>query len=469
MLKMNKNWIGQFLLPALVMQFAPANALAGGELPAPRPVYSDGIRDLTADEAKSLFDMQVGTRGNLQRSEVSVKLLGRVYDACKDRFEFSNTGTGATSRLKSHGFVGFRVRDLGGGKACMERFKGVECSEKVVKDGQEFGNPCTVLSDIPGASIDLSNEGDVNVGMYAAKSGADQANPWTDIADGYKHKSRATVRAEAEKARADAREGEVTRLERQLTSCRGNLDQLAKARRALDQLARLDAIDEDKFVRMDNALVKRKYELLTRKFAACAATDEECIDSAAEELEAFVSEHDKYANQVATLMSQMAQKVAFGKKQTGEGFDRALALIERAKGLEGLSADNRETLETYPDQIAISKLKWEAKKGDVDPYSFGNDWQTMYNSAAIEMQSCSSSMEAMKSISCRAARSNLAAIQQLPAVAQRGWYDQYAIQARMQQQQLIMQQQMASFGAGSMFGSAFNGATIGGGGSGFLK
>lgn len=403
------------------------------------------FNDLTVSELNTFMNFEAVKEGTDPNNRAV--LYGMVFDDCKAHFQFSNSKLDGTNR--SQGVIGFRVTDKdGAGRGCMEEHRKANhaCSE---------ATPCTRISQLPGANLDLSGEGDVKIQLLHIDANRDRdQRQWEDFSTSLSHVSAATIRDERLREEKKRREKVVDVLKKQVSACRKNEKDRDTARSARDMLADMGLLDSDQVDRITREIDKAEFNELARKWEKLNPRDTEAVDEMAEQLKAYEAEHPESADSVAVLFHNMAKKVVKGPKSGPEHFDRASEMIAQAQSLGGLNELAQTRLENYQRDISVGRFQNLAQNGGAqDPYGFWMPYQNFMGGLQTEMRSCNGPN--MTSESCRSMVQAYRSASQIPAQAQQSQYEQYMFYMQMQQQ-------MAQVGGGGMMMNGMPGTTTSG-------
>lgn len=435
----NKKIMNKFWIPVMALNLLPWAALAAEDVAA----QASEPHEMSLTEVTRTFRnfeaVKEGTDPNSQ-----AVLFGMVFDACKDRFDFSNTQLDYTIKARDNAGsakIGFRITDLGGG---------IECMTRKSKDSCSRANPCTRLSEIQGTRLDLAAAPDAQIMILHTDVNADRSRlVWEDFENPISHLSGTTLRARQEAQVRRERDERIQKLQRQLSVCRKSVDDLSLARDARDQLSALGAIDEEQFDKVTGELDRAEYLALSRKFTALRANDVDGREELVERLKAFEAEHPDYADSIAILFTDKAKAIVKNGNASPESLDSAGALIGEAQSLSGLSENNSGRLENYQREIKVGKLQGEAQRlatlaasGDQMTYwSSAQSFAQSYGSVQTELNasySASCSGATMASENCRSVLQSVAGIQKIQPLMQKSYTEQVQFYMNLQQQMASM-------------------------------
>lgn len=408
-----------FWIPVLALNLIPG--LAGGAEAQQAPAQARIIaRDLNVGDLGSIFrNFRVIKEGNDPESRVA--LSGMIFTECLDKgLEISNTGT--NSSLKQGNVVGFRFTDRGGVQACVEQKKNKSCAEEA----------CTSLRTLPGASMDLSGFGDIEVKLGRHDSD-DDVNPFKfeSLPKTVTHKTRATIKAERDKAAEEKLNRQVEQLRKQVTHCRKDVDQISVARLANDMLLSLNKIDERRHERNESELLTAQFNVMGREFDKLKVNDPR-FEEMIEELKAFAEENPKLAPQVKQLFWNAAARAVGPKNASPAAFDFAQRMIDEAKGLSNLQDADLEQLQNDERNIKLGRMKATLDSGNYDPNSFSQEYMTFMQELYTTQSMCQTGQGPV-SDSCRSVAVTRQKAEQLPQVAQQVQRQRYEMYMRSQQ------------------------------------
>jgi len=445
-----KGWVNRTLATALVMPWLAPVALASNT-------------PLSLSQARSFI------RGlELQVSNQTLSIRGQVFADCNGLFEIRSVND--SSHPNS-----IAILDKGGFATCMEAHASQDCAF-------EAADACVNVSS---EAIRLHGErGEIH--LVSTRDG--QRN-FESVGSFESDSARATrvaaerARAEGERAdgerraEAEARASRIRRLEQKVQGCRGDLDEIAEARRAVGALHSLDEVDAERMNELLAELDEAEIEQFQRRIRRADSEDEidelreelvsfadskcdrgeeleDLLDSAREEqIEALEEQEDQLARQVdqtAELFRQLAVKrVEISREESSEGATRdpiranraASAIVGEAQEIECLPRNTRRALSNYQRDLAVDRCTTIAQQGSAFAFDLQQCQQNLTVGLAQDVQRLCAGPAANGMECASARRAQMVVGQQIPQLVRQ------AQQREQQQWQQIQQQMMQTYSA----------------------
>jgi hypothetical protein len=448
--KVLKGWVNRTLATALVMPWLVPAALASNT-------------PLSLSQARSYI------RGlELQVSDQKLTIRGQVFADCNGLFEIRSVSD--PNHPNS-----FAILDTGGFATCMEAHASQSC----------------ILA-ANGACVDVTRElpltgegGDIHL-LASISNGLENFERVGSFETDSAQRTRVAAeqaRAEREsadrerRAEAEARASRIRRLEQKVQGCRGDLDEISEARRAVGALHSLDEVDAERMNELLAELDEAEIEQFQRRIRRADGEDEieelleelvsfadskcdrgeeleDLLDSAREEqMDALEEQEEQLARQVdqtAELFRQLAVKrVEVSRDESSEGSTRdpiranraAAAIVGEAQEIECLPRNTRRALSNYQRDLAVDRCTTIAQQGSAFAFDLQQCHQNLTAGLAQDVQRLCAGPAANGMECASARRAQMVVGQQIPQLVRQ------AQQREQQQWQQIQQQMMQSYSA----------------------
>jgi hypothetical protein len=378
----------------------------------------------------------------------SITMRGKIYADCADRFSVRNTVIDSSLVLKKD--IGFQISDKGGGMACVQKLRDEKktCSQV----------SCVSISSLDGATMKLEDFGiDGSVKLFINNPEVDPELESMSIGgQSIEFKSRTTLEKEQERKEELARIARNEANEDAFQNCRSNAEELAIATRALNDLIHDTdmALDEIKARRAELAKAKKaleekkvraEFSQLKKKIAK--AKDAEDAEELSDEIAQFASDHPEYAKPARQAQEDLIGVVADSMGDSPASYSTRKKiysnLIDMLDG-ENPSEERNITMKMHGLDIAqMASMYQSGGVGNMNYASVMSNYQNAMRQAQKDYKSaCQATKSNAMSDACVQSMKNMAAAQQLPAVAVTAYRQQLEQQRQEQMQMANMQMQM---------------------------
>ncbi|OFZ20171.1 MAG: hypothetical protein A2X94_09715 [Bdellovibrionales bacterium GWB1_55_8] len=401
------------------------------------------LDDLSYSELEATFtDFKVIHKGGEVENNFNTEayLSGTVFQKCWNKFEITNSSN--DEEIRGAGIIGFRIRDLGGGRDCQKELRGARPRTKCIKDDPELN--CVRLSKVEEARMNLANMGDGEIKIVRTDPNGDETRVLSEAAPVPAHVSKATVTKLKKDKQEAARAAEIKKYQHCVDTCYGE-----KAMESLNRLVELG-------VEVDFEAAAQKIALrdLSDLEKQAGKVKPEELQELREKLVAWNDEHPGNTDRVAKIYRQLAVNSIPKTGAKPSDYELASQIVREAQGLDGISKKWAEVVfQNDQRNISVGRMQAIAMDGVQNNMVFWPNYMKLMQELQTEtMQACQGQTANMEG--CSSSMQTLRSVSSIPQTASQ------VDQSRWQMQQQMQQQMQMAMNPGVMGGGLGGGAGV---------